>query len=198
MKNKKIIATVGLLVALCLIAFAFFTLHQKNELPPECTIEEIDKYEIKDVYYTFNKLDGMKKKYEIQIDYSMSFYLDGELIETSQKDYFHTSDDEFYNNVKKSPNQYGLYEVAVKLNNVSNKGIFDIDWRLDSEKHAIIATDYAVEGKSIDANKEDRFCFVVLIDNSDLTAEQVNKLLVSEGLNVFYRTEKSCNNIYIR
>ena len=84
--------------------------------------------------------------------------------------------------------RYGLYEVTFRINNRSNEMMFDIDWILESERHAVIETDFAVEGKSVDAKKEEQFGFVVLIDRSDMSEEQVKNLLISDGLKIKYKT----------
>ena len=155
---KKII----LLITIFLTAFVLVILgivgtlsvRPKSETDPQCTIEKIENYEIKDASYNFTKLDGMIKKYEIQVKGLLTFYLDGEKIENNEEHFFHTSDDEFFKNVTEHSDQYGLYEVNFKINNESNKMMFDIDWILDSEKHAVIETDYTVEGRSVDAKKK--------------------------------------------
>ncbi len=160
----------------------------KTETAPQCIIEEVENYEIKNVSYNFNKLDGMIKKYEIQVNCLLSFYLDGEKTEDNEEHYFHTSDDEFFNYAKENSDQYGLYEVTFRINNRSNEMMFDIDWILESERHAVIETDFAVEGKSVDAKKEEQFGFVVLIDRADMSEEQVKNLLISDGLKIKYKT----------
>lgn len=132
----------------------------------------------------------------------LTFYLDGEKIENNEEHFFHTSDDEFFKNVTEHSDQYGLYEVNFKINNESNKMMFDIDWILDSEKHAVIETDYTVEGRSVDAKKDGQFGFVVLADKPDLSEEQVKNLLISDGLKLTYQTESGAdihnNEIYIK
>ena len=130
----------------------------------------------------------MIKKYEIQVNCLLSFYLDGEKTENNEEHYFHTSDDEFFNYAKENSDQYGLYEVTFRINNRSNEMMFDIDWILESERHAVIETDFAVEGKSVDAKKEEQFGFVVLIDRADMSEEQVKNLLISDGLKIKYKT----------
>ena len=122
----------------------------KTETAPQCIIEEVENYEIKNVSYNFNKLDGMIKKYEIQVNGLLTFYLDGEKIENCEEHFFYTSDDDLFNNIKKNSDQYGLYEVTVSINNRSNEMMFDIDWKLDSERHAVIETDFTVEGKCVE------------------------------------------------
>lgn len=57
----------------------------KTETAPQCIIEEVENYEIKNVSYNFNKLDGMIKKYEIQVNCLLSFYLDGEKTEDNEE-----------------------------------------------------------------------------------------------------------------
>ena len=66
--------------------------------------------------------------------------------------------------------------------------MFDIDWKLDSERHAVIETDFTVEGKSVDTKKEEQFSLVLLIDNPDMSEEQVKDLLISGGLKTIYKT----------
>lgn len=194
---KKII----LLITTFLTAFVLVILgivgtlsvRPKSETDPQCTIEKIENYEIKDASYNFTKLDGMIKKYEIQVKGLLTFYLDGEKIENNEEHFFHTSDDEFFKNVMEHSDQYGLYEVNFKINNESNKMMFDIDWILDSEKHAVIETDYTVEGRSVDAKKEEQSCLVVLIDNPDMSEEQVKDLLISGGLKLIYKTDDNAD-----
>lgn len=194
---KKII----LLITTFLTAFVLVILgivgtlsvRPKSETDPQCTIEKIENYEIKDASYNFTKLDGMIKKYEIQVKGLLTFYLDGEKIENNEEHFFHTSDDEFFKNVTEHSDQYGLYEVNFKINNESNKMMFDIDWILDSEKHAVIETDYTVEGRSVDAKKEEQSCLVVLIDNPDMSEEQVKDLLISGGLKLIYKTDDNAD-----
>lgn len=194
---KKII----LLITIFLTAFVLVILgivgtlsvRPKSETDPQCTIEKIENYEIKDASYNFTKLDGMIKKYEIQVKGLLTFYLDGEKIENNEEHFFHTSDDEFFKNVTEHSDQYGLYEVNFKINNESNKMMFDIDWILDSEKHAVIETDYTVEGRSVDAKKEEQSCLVVLIDNPDMSEEQVKDLLISGGLKLIYKTDDNAD-----
>lgn len=194
---KKII----LLITIFLTAFVLVILgmvgtlsaRSKSETDPQCTIEKIENYEIKDASYNFTKLDGMIKKYEIQVKGLLTFYLDGEKIENNEEHFFHTSDDEFFKNVTEHSDQYGLYEVNFKINNESNKMMFDIDWILDSEKHAVIETDYTVEGRSVDAKKEEQSCLVVLIDNPDMSEEQVKDLLISGGLKLIYKTDDNAD-----
>ena len=77
--------------------------------------------------------------------------------------------------------------------------MFDIDWKLDSERHAVIETDFTVEGRSVDAKKEEQSGLVVLIDNPDMSEEQVIDLLISSGLKTIYYTHDnidSCQEIY--
>lgn len=194
---KKII----LLITIFLTAFVLVILgivgtlsvRPKSETDPQCTIEKIENYEIKDASYNFTKLDGMIKKYEIQVKGLLTFYLDGEKIENNEEHFFHTSDDEFFKNVMEHSDQYGLYEVNFKINNESNKMMFDIDWILDSEKHAVIEADYTVEGRSVDAKKEEQSCLVVLIDNPDMSEEQVKDLLISGGLKLIYKTDDNAD-----
>jgi len=203
---KKII----LLITIFLTAFVLVILgivgtlsvRPKSETDPQCTIEKIENYEIKDASYNFTKLDGMIKKYEIQVKGLLTFYLDGEKIENNEEHFFHTSDDEFFKNVKEHSDQYGLYEVTVSINNRSNEMMFDVGWILDSERHAVIETDFTVEGRSVDAKKDGQFGFVVLADKPDLSEEQVKNLLISDGLKLTYQTESGAdihnNEIYIK
>lgn len=203
---KKII----LLITTFLTAFVLVILgivgtlsaRSKSETDPQCTIEKIENYEIKDASYNFTKLDGMIKKYEIQVKGLLTFYLDGEKIENNEEHFFHTSDDEFFKNVMEHSDQYGLYEVTISINNRSNEMMFDVGWILDSERHAVIETDFAVEGISVGAKKDGQFNFVVLTDKPDLSEEQVKKLLISDGLKLTYQTEGSTdihnNEIYVK
>lgn len=203
---KKII----LLITIFLTAFVLVILgivgtlsvRPKSETDPQCTIEKIENYEIKDASYNFTKLDGMIKKYEIQVKGLLTFYLDGEKIENNEEHFFHTSDDEFSKNVMEHSDQYGLYEVTVSINNRSNEMMFDVDWKLDSERHAVIETDFTVEGRSVDAKKDGQFSFVVLADKPDLSEEQVKNLLISDGLKLTYQTESGAdihnNEIHIK
>lgn len=166
----------------------------KSETAPQCVIEKIEKYEIKYASYNFIKLDGMMKKYEIQLNGLLTFYLDGEKVENDEEHFFHTSDEDFFNNIKGHSDQYGLYEVTVNINNRSNERMFDIDWMLDSERHAVVETDFTVEGKSVDKNKEEQFSLVVLIDEPDMSEEQVENLLISGGLKTIYKTLENVND----
>lgn len=203
---KKII----LLITTFLTAFVLVILgivgtlsvRSKSETDPQCTIEKIENYEIKDASYNFTKLDGMIKKYEIQVNGLLTFYLDGEKIENNEEHFFHTSDDEFFKNVMEHSDQYGLYEVTVSINNRSNEMMFDVGWILDSERHAVIETDFAVEGISVGAKKDGQFNFVVLTDKPDLSEEQVKNLLISNGLKLTYQTESGAdihnNEIHIK
>lgn len=203
---KKII----LLITTFLTAFVLVILgivgtlsvRSKSETDPQCTIEKIENYEIKDASYNFTKLDGMIKKYEIQVKGLLTFYLDEEKIENNEEHFFHTSDDEFFKNVMEHSDQYGLYAVTVRINNRSNEMMFDVDWILDSERHAVIETDFTVEGRSVDAKKEEQSCLVVLIDNPNMSEEQVKNLLISDGLKLTYQTEGSTdihnNEIYVK
>ena len=203
---KKII----LLITTFLTAFVLVILgivgtlsvRSKFETDSQCTIEKIDNYEIKDASYNFTKLDGMIKKYEIQVKGLLTFYLDGEKIENNEEHFFHTSDDEFFKNVMEHSDQYGLYEVTVSINNRSNEMMFDVGWILDSERHAVIETDFAVEGISVGAKKDGQFNFVVLTDKPDLSEEQVKNLLISDGLKLTYQTESGTdihnNEIHIK
>lgn len=203
---KKII----LLITTFLTAFVLVILgivgtlsvRSKSETDPQCTIEKIENYEIKDASYNFTKLDGMIKKYEIQVKGLLTFYLDGEKIENNEEHFFHTSDDEFLKNVMEHSDQYGLYEVTVRINNRSNEMMFDVGWILDSERHAVIETDFAVEGISVGAKKDGQFNFVVLTDKPDLSEEQVKNLLISDGLKLTYQTESGAdihnNEIHIK
>ena len=194
---KKII----LLITIFLTAFVLVILgivgtlsvRPKSETDPQCTIEKIENYEIKDASYNFTKLDGMIKKYEIQVKGLLTFYLDGEKIENNEEHFFHTSDDEFFKNVMEHSDQYGLYEVTVSINNRSNEMMFDVDWKLDSERHAVIETDFTVEGRSVDAKKEEQSCLVVLIDNPDMSEKQVKDLLISSGLKLIYKTDDNAD-----
>lgn len=203
---KKII----LLITIFLTAFVLVILgivgtlsvRPKSETDPQCTIEKIENYEIKDASYNFTKLDGMIKKYEIQVKGLLTFYLDGEKIENNEEHFFHTSDDEFFKNVMEHSDQYGLYEVTVSINNRSNEMMLDVGWILDSERHAVIETDFTVEGISVEAKKDGQFGFVVLADKPDLSEEQVKNLLISDGLKLTYQTESGAdihnNEIYIK
>jgi len=203
---KKII----LLITTFLTAFVLVILgivgtlsvRSKSETDPQCTIEKIENYEIKDASYNFTKLDGMIKKYEIQVKGLLTFYLDGEKIENNEEHFFHTSDDEFFKNVMEHSDQYGLYAVTVRINNRSNEMMFDVGWILDSERHAVIETDFAVEGISVGAKKDGQFNFVVLTDKPDLSEEQVKNLLISDGLKLTYQTESGAdihnNEIHIK
>lgn len=203
---KKII----LLITTFLTAFVLVILgivgtlsvRSKSETDSQCTIEKIENYEIKDASYNFTKLDGMIKKYEIQVKGLLTFYLDGEKIENNEEHFFHTSDDEFFKNVMEHSDQYGLYEVTVSINNRSNEMMFDVGWILDSERHAVIETDFAVEGISVGAKKDGQFNFVVLTDKPNLSEEQVKNLLISDGLKLTYQTESGAdihnNEIYIK
>ena len=98
--------------------------------------------------------------------------------------------------------QYGLYEVTVSINNRSNEMMFDVGWILDSERHAVIETDFAVEGISVGAKKDGQFNFVVLTDKPDLSEKQVKNLLISDGLKLTYQTESGAdihnNEIHIK
>lgn len=194
---KKIILLITtFLTAFVLVIFGIVTTlsqRPKSELAPQCIIENVENYEIKDASYKFTALDGMMKKYEIQVNGLLTFYLDGEKIENNEEHFFHTSNEEFFNNLKEHSDQYGLYEVNFKINNESNKMMFDIDWILDSEKHAVIETDYTVEGRSVDAKKEEQSCLVVLIDNPDMSEEQVKDLLISGGLKLIYKTDDNAD-----
>ena len=203
---KKII----LLITTFLTAFVLVILgivgtlsvRSKSETDSQCTIEKIENYEIKDASYNFTKLDGMVKKYEIQVKGLLTFYLDGEKIENNEEHFFHTSDDEFFKNVMEHSDQYGLYEVTVSINNRSNEMMFDVGWILDSERHAVIETDFAVEGISVGAKKDGQFNFVVLTDKPNLSEEQVKNLLISDGLKLTYQTESGAdihnNEIHIK
>lgn len=203
---KKII----LLITTFLTAFVLVILgivgtlsvRSKSETDSQCTIEKIENYEIKDASYNFTKLDGMIKKYEIQVKGLLTFYLDGEKIENNEEHFFHTSDDEFFKNVMEHSDQYGLYEVTVSINNRSNEMMFDVGWILDSERHAVIETDFAVEGISVGAKKDGQFNFVVLTDKPDLSEEQVKNLLIFDGLKLTYQTESGAdihnNEIHIK
>ncbi len=203
---KKII----LLITTFLTAFVLVILgivgtlsvRSKSETDSQCTIEKIENYEIKDASYNFTKLDEMIKKYEIQVKGLLTFYLDGEKIENNEEHFFHTSDDEFFKNVMEHSDQYGLYEVTVSINNRSNEMMFDVGWILDSERHAVIETDFAVEGISVGAKKDGQFNFVVLTDKPNLSEEQVKNLLISDGLKLTYQTESGAdihnNEIHIK
>lgn len=203
---KKII----LLITTFLTAFVLvilgivgtLSIRSKSETDSQCTIEKIENYEIKDASYNFTKLDGMIKKYEIQVKGLLTFYLDGEKIENNEEHFFHTSDDEFFKNVMEHSDQYGLYEVTVSINNRSNEMMFDVGWILDSERHAVIETDFAVEGISVGAKKDGQFNFVVLTDKPNLSEEQVKNLLISDGLKLTYQTESGAdihnNEIHIK
>lgn len=203
---KKII----LLITTFLTAFVLVILgivgtlsvRSKSETDSQCTIEKIENYEIKDASYNFTKFDGMIKKYEIQVKGLLTFYLDGEKIENNEEHFFHTSDDEFFKNVMEHSDQYGLYEVTVSINNRSNEMMFDVGWILDSKRHAVIETDFAVEGISVGAKIDGQFNFVVLTDKPDLSEKQVKNLLISDGLKLTYQTESGAdihnNEIHIK
>lgn len=194
---KKIILLITtFLTAFVLVIFGIVTTlsqRPKSELAPQCIIENVENYEIKDASYKFTALDGMMKKYEIQVNGLLTFYLDGEKIENNEEHFFHTSDDEFFKNVMEHSDQYGLYEVTVSINNRSNEMMLDVGWILDSEKHAVIETDFTVEGRSVDAKKEEQSCLVVLIDNPDMSEEQVKDLLISGGLKLIYKTDDNAD-----
>ena len=196
MKKRFILITVLLIVFILVIlgVVAILSGRPKSELVPQCIIENVENYEIKDASYKFTALDGMMKKYEIQVNGLLTFYLDGEKIENNEEHFFHTSDDYLFNNIKKNSDQYGLYEVTVSINNRSNEMMFDIDWKLDSERHAVIETDFTVEGKSVDTKKEEQFSLVLLIDNPDMSEEQVKDLLISGGLKTIYKTLENVDN----
>lgn len=203
--KKTILLITTFLTAFVLVILGIvgtLSVRSKSETDPQCTIEKIENYEIKDASYNFTKLDGMIKKYEIQVKGLLTFYLDGEKIENNEEHFFHTSDDEFLKNVMEHSDQYGLYEVTVSINNRSNEMMFDIGWILDSERHAVIETDFAVEGISVGAKKDGQFNFVVLTDKPDLSEEQVKDLLISSGLKLTYQTEGSTdihnNEIYVK
>lgn len=201
MKKRLILITVLLVAFVPAILGVVKTLFDqpKSKIAPQCIIEKIENYEIKDASYNLTKLDGMMKKYEIQVNGLLTFYLDGEKIENNEEHFFHTSNEEFFNNLKEHSDQYGLYEVNFKINNESNEMMFDIDWKLDSERHAVIETDFTVEGRSVDAKKEEQSGLVVLIDNPDMSEEQVIDLLISSGLKTIYYTHDnidSCQEIY--
>lgn len=203
--KKRILLITIFLITLGLVIFGIVTTlsqRPKSELAPQCIIENVENYEIKDASYKFTALDGMMKKYEIQVNGLLTFYLDGEKIENNEEHFFHTSDDEFFKNITEHSDQYGLYEVTVSINNRSNEMMFDVDWKLDSERHAVIETDFAVEGISVEAKKDGQFSFVVLVDKPDLSEEQVKNLLISDGLKLTYQTESGAdihnNEIYIK
>lgn len=203
--KKRILLITIFLITLGLVIFGIVTTlsqRPKSELAPQCIIENVENYEIKDASYKFTALDGMMKKYEIQVNGLLTFYLDGEKIENNEEHFFHTSNEEFFNNLKEHSDQYGLYEVTVSINNRSNEMMFDVDWKLDSERHAVIETDFTVEGRSVDAKKDGQFSFVVLADKPDLSEEQVKNLLISDGLKLTYQTENGAdihnNEIYIK
>lgn len=203
--KKRILLITIFLITLGLVIFGIVTTlsqRPKSELAPQCIIENVENYEIKDTSYKFTALDGMMKKYEIQANGLLTFYLDGKKIENNEEHFFHTSNDEFFNNLKEHSDQYGLYEVTVSINNRSNEMMFDVDWKLDSERHAVIETDFTVEGRSVDAKKDGQFSFVVLADKPDLSEEQVKNLLISDGLKLTYQTENGAdihnNEIYIK
>lgn len=195
MKKRILLITIFLITLGLMIFGIVTTLSQrpKSELAPQCIIENVENYEIKDASYKFTALDGMMKKYEIQVNGLLTFYLDGEKIENNEEHFFHTSNDEFFNNLKEHSDQYGLYEVNFKINNESNEMMFDVDWKLDSERHAVIETDFTVEGRSVDAKKEEQSGLVVLIDNPDMSEEQVIDLLISEGLKLIYKTDDNAD-----
>ena len=203
---KKIIFLITtILTAFVLVILGIvgtLSVRSKSETDSQCTIEKIENYEIKDASYNFTKLDGMIKKYEIQVKGLLTFYLDGEKIENNEEHFFHTSDDEFFKNVMEHSDQYVLYEVTVSINNRSNEMMFDVGWILDSERHAVIETDFAVEGISVGAKKDGQFNFVVLTDKPDLSEEQVKNLLISNGLKLTYQTESGAdihnNEIHIK
>lgn len=203
--KKRILLITIFLITLGLVIFGIVTTlsqRPKSELAPQCIIENVENYEIKDASYKFTALDGMMKKYEIQVNGLLTFYLDGEKIENNEEHFFHTSDDEFFKNVMEHSDQYGLYEVTVSINNRSNEMMLDVGWILDSERHAVIETDFTVEGISVEAKKDGQFGFVVLADKPDLSEEQVKNLLISDGLKLTYQTESGAdihnNEIYIK
>lgn len=203
--KKRILLITIFLITLGLVIFGIVTTlsqRPKSELAPQCIIENVENYEIKDASYKFTALDGMMKKYEIQVNGLLTFYLDGEKIENNEEHFFHTSDDDFFKNVKEHSDKYGLYEVTFSVNNRSNEMMFDVGWKLDSERHAVIETDFTVEGRSVDAKKEEQSCLVVLIDNPDMSEKQVKDLLISSGLKLIYKTEGSTdihnNEIYVK
>lgn len=194
--KKRILLITIFLITLGLVIFGIVTTlsqRPKSELAPQCIIENVENYEIKDASYKFTALDRMMKKYEIQVNGLLTFYLDGEKIENNEEHFFHTSDDEFFKNVMEHSDQYGLYEVTVSINNRSNEMMLDVGWILDSEKHAVIETDFTVEGRSVDAKKEEQSCLVVLIDNPDMSEEQVKDLLISGGLKLIYKTDDNAD-----
>lgn len=203
--KKRILLITIFLITLGLVIFGIVTTlsqRPKSELAPQCIIENVENYEIKDASYKFTALDGMMKKYEIQVNGLLTFYLDGEKIENNEEHFFHTSNEEFFNNLKEHSDQYGLYEVTVSINNRSNEMMLDVGWILDSERHAVIETDFAVEGISVEAKKDGQFGFVVLADKPDLSEEQVKNLLISDGLKLTYQTESGAdihnNEIHIK
>ena len=90
MKKRFILITV-LLITSCLAILGVVTTlsgHPKSDLAPQCIIEKIENYDIKDASYNFTKLDGMIKKYEIQVNGVLTFYLDGEKIENCEEHFF--------------------------------------------------------------------------------------------------------------
>ena len=196
MKRKVILITIFLIeftLVILGVVNKFFG-QPKSETAPQCVIEKIENYEIKYASYNLIKLDGMMKKYEIQLNGLLTVYLDGEKVENDEEHFFHTSDEDFFNNIKGHSDQYGLYEVTVSINNRSNERMFDIDWMLDSERHAVVETDFTVEGKSVDKKKEEQFSLVVLIDEPDMSEEQVENLLISGGLKTIYKTLENVND----
>lgn len=123
------------LSAACLITVNLLFLNSKNDNEkPQCSIEKVEKYNIRDVSYNFKKLDEMTKKYEIKVNYLKSFILDGEKMEDNEEYYFYTSDDSFVNNVKENSEQYGVYEVTVKINNTTNGYMNCINFSVEDEK----------------------------------------------------------------
>ncbi len=203
--KKIILVTTTFLTAFVLVILGIvgtLSVRSKSETDPQCIIEKVENYEIKDASYNFTTLDGVTKKYEIQVTGLLTFYLDGEKVENNEEYLFHTSNDEFFNNIKEHSDQYGLYEVTVKIDNSSNKTMFNIDCILDSERETVIATDFPVEGISVEAKKEGRFSIVALINKSAMSEEQVKNLLISDGLKLIYQTEGGAdihnNEIYVK
>lgn len=96
--KKRILLITIFVITLVLVIFSIVTTlskRPKSELVPQCIIENVENYEIKDASYKFTALDGMMKKYEIQVNGLLTFYLDGEKIENNEEHFFHTSNDDF-------------------------------------------------------------------------------------------------------
>lgn len=90
MKKIFLLITLGLAILGIVIFDIVATLSVKPESKtnPQCVIENVENYKIKDASYNFTKLDGMIKKYEIQVKGLLTFYLDGEKIENNEEHFF--------------------------------------------------------------------------------------------------------------